>query len=130
MQRTFAIIALATSVSAFTGLTHAEPITADKKTAYEHCDHKAGKMDGLDGNKDGSISKTEFDAFHNLHFTEMDKNKDGNISKEEMQAIHEDMHKKHGKMMGDKYHGMKMPTTDQPTTPSTTTTSTTTSGEK
>lgn len=120
MQRTFAIIALATSVTAFTGLTHAESITGEKKPAYEHCDHKAGKMEGLDGNKDGNISKTEFDAFHNKHFTEMDKNNDGSISKEEMQAIHEGMYKKSGKMMDDKYQNMKMPSTDKPTSAPTT----------
>jgi hypothetical protein len=33
----------------------------------------------MDTNKDGSVSKKEFDAFHNKHFKEIDSNHDGKI---------------------------------------------------
>ena len=58
-----------------------------------------GYFEAMDANKDGAISKKEFDAFHNKHFKEMDSNKDGKISLEEMQAEHSKMHEHKGKHM-------------------------------
>lgn len=49
----------------------------------------------MDTNKDGTISKKEFDAFHNKHFKELDANHDGKVTQEEMQAAHPMMHE-HG----------------------------------
>lgn len=57
----------------------------------------------MDSNKDGSVSKKEFDAFHNKHFKEMDSNKDGKLTPEEMQAAHGHMHE-HGDLhMGKRF---------------------------
>lgn len=49
------------------------------------CEKHASEMDA---NKDGSISKKEFDAFHNKHFKEMDANHDGKITSTEMLAAY------------------------------------------
>ncbi|KAF0205462.1 MAG: signal transduction protein with EFhand [Gallionellaceae bacterium] len=54
-----------------------------------HQGQPCGKhIDEMDANKDGSISKKEFDAFHNKHFKELDANHDGKISQEEMLAAY------------------------------------------
>lgn len=39
----------------------------------------------MDANKDGSISKKEFAAYHDKRFAELDANKDGKLSPEELQ---------------------------------------------
>jgi Ca2+-binding EF-hand superfamily protein len=49
----------------------------------------------MDSNKDGVISKKEFDAFNNKHFKEMDSNHDGKITPEEFQPAHSLMKKDH-----------------------------------
>lgn len=49
----------------------------------------------MDTNKDGVISKKEFDAFHNKHFKEMDANHDGKITIEEFLSAHPPMSKDH-----------------------------------
>jgi Ca2+-binding EF-hand superfamily protein len=49
----------------------------------------------MDANKDGVLTKKEFDVFHNKHFNEMDRNHDGKITPEEMEAAHPKMHKDH-----------------------------------
>ncbi len=123
MQYKWLNITLATSLTAlvnltFANLTHAESPTSKKNQSAAHCNHKAGMMDMIDSNHDGNLSKAEYEAFHNQHFSAMDKNNDGNISKEEMQASHEEMHEKHGKMMGN-MHPEMMPSSEQPTTPAT-----------
>lgn len=38
----------------------------------------------MDKDKDGSVSKKEFDAFHAARFKEMDANKDGKLSEDEI----------------------------------------------
>ena len=54
-----------------------------------HQGQPCGKsFEEMDTNKDGALSKKEFDAFHNKHFKEMDTNHDGKISPEEMQAAY------------------------------------------
>jgi len=50
---------------------------------------------GMDANKDGTISKKEFEAFHNKHFKELDSNKDGKLTEDELQSAHPQMHE-HG----------------------------------
>jgi Ca2+-binding EF-hand superfamily protein len=60
------------------------------------CDTKSGGryFEEMDSNKDGTISKKEFDAFHSKHFKELDANKDGKVTQEEMQAAHPQMHER------------------------------------
>lgn len=53
------------------------------------CPAVEGRFKEMDSNKDGFISKKEFDAEHGKRFKEMDANKDGKISLEEMRAAHE-----------------------------------------
>lgn len=54
-----------------------------------HQGQPCGKhAEGMDANKDGAISKKEFDAFHNKHFKELDANHDGKIVSAEMQAAY------------------------------------------
>lgn len=66
--------------------------------------HKVEKMfDKMDTDKDGSISKKEFDAKHGNMFGTMDSNKDGKISKEEALA-HKKSHHDH---KGHKHDGKK-----------------------
>ncbi len=115
MQHKWLIITLATSLTAFANLTHAESPTSKKNQSPAHCNHNKGMMDMIDSNHDDNISKAEHDAFHNQHFSAMDKNNDGNISKEEMRASHKDMHEKHEKMMGNMPQEM-MPSSVKPTT--------------
>ena len=49
----------------------------------------------MDSNKDGVITKKEFDAFQNKYFKEIDANHDGKITIEEFEAAHPPMHKDH-----------------------------------
>lgn len=42
-----------------------------------------------DANKDGVLSRAEFDANNDARFKEMDKDGDGNVTAEEMRAHHE-----------------------------------------
>lgn len=67
-----------------------------------------GPQDGwmlqeMDANKDGSVSKKEFDAFHAERFKEMDANKDGKVTPEEMEALHKKMMDKCKPRMGDRF---------------------------
>ena len=51
---------------------------------------------GMDDNKDGAISKQEFDDFHNKHFAELDANNDGKITLEEFDACHSEKQEHRG----------------------------------
>ncbi len=62
-----------------------------------HQGQPGGKhVEEMDANKDGAISKKEFDTFHNKHFKELDTNHDGKISPEEMQAAYPNKMHEHG----------------------------------
>jgi len=50
----------------------------------------------LDTNKDGVVTKAEFDAGHAKHFKAMDLNHDGKLTVEEMEAAHDQHHSAHG----------------------------------
>jgi len=56
----------------------------------------------LDTNKDGVVTKAEFDAGHAKHFKAMDANHDGKITVAEMEAAHDQQHDAHGQ-----HHEMK-----------------------
>lgn len=61
------------------------------------CGMKSGGPQGgwmleqMDQNKDGAISKKEYDTFHSDHFKDMDANKDGKVTQDEMDAMHKKM---------------------------------------
>jgi Ca2+-binding EF-hand superfamily protein len=57
----------------------------------------------MDTNKDGVVSKKEFDAFNNKHFKEIDANHDGKITIEEFEEVHSAMHEDH---CDEPHHGM------------------------
>lgn len=53
--------------------------------------HMSKMWKKMDIDKDGSVSKEEFDTFHANKFMRMDANKDGKISKEEKKAYKKSM---------------------------------------
>jgi uncharacterized low-complexity protein len=64
----------------------------DKKAAEGKCGEGKCGFDKLDTDKDGKISKAEYDAAHkdgSGHFTKHDTDKDGFISAAEFKAAHE-----------------------------------------
>lgn len=82
-----------------TGDKGAEGGCGGAKGAEGKCGEGACGMDKMDTNKDGKISKAEYDAAHKNgggNFAKHDTNKDGFISAAEMKAAHE------GKCGGDK----------------------------
>jgi len=52
--------------------------------AKHHGWHDGPCLQELDKNKDGMVSKKEFETFHAARFKEMDANKDGKLTEEEM----------------------------------------------
>jgi Ca2+-binding EF-hand superfamily protein len=54
--------------------------------ARHHGGHEGPCLQELDKNKDGVVSKKEFEAFHAARFKEMDANKDGKLTEEEMDS--------------------------------------------
>jgi Ca2+-binding EF-hand superfamily protein len=66
--------------------------------------HGAGNgslFDRLDTNGDGSISKSEFDAFNAQHFKNLDTNNDGKITPEELRAVQNQIPQNQGIGHGD-----------------------------
>lgn len=79
--------------------------TAGAKPAGDHARHRGHGMRGMgmgggmiaamaDTNKDGAITRAEFDAGVKAHFARMDANADGMVSVEERKAAHEQMRAK------------------------------------
>ncbi len=65
-------------------------------TAFAGADHGKGGWHGRDGmiekldtDKDGAVSKAEFEAKRAADFTAADTNKDGSVSQAELSAFHE-----------------------------------------
>ncbi len=77
-------------------------------SAKHHKGDHAGKkgpmhakmLEKIDTDKDGKISKQEWQAHHDLKFTELDADKDGAISQDEFKAHHQKMMKEHQAKMG------------------------------
>lgn len=59
-------------------------------------DHHKQMWTGMDTDKDGMVSKKEFDTAHADKFKKMDANKDGKVSDEEHMSHHNEMMKNHG----------------------------------
>lgn len=55
------------------------------------CPQGGRMMEQMDQNKDGSISKKEYDSFHSGHFKDMDANNDGKVTQAEMDGLHKKM---------------------------------------
>lgn len=72
----------------------ASPVLAEGHEGQGPGGHKGPRgpehfMEKVDANKDGKVSKEEWNAKGDAMFNESDTNKDGFISKEEAQAFHE-----------------------------------------
>ena len=66
---------------------------AGKHEKPEHEGHPGGPpWREMDTNKDGKISKAEWDAFHARIFSEIDKNGDGSLDQAEFRAHHAGHH--------------------------------------
>jgi hypothetical protein len=60
----------------------------------------AKMLEKMDADKDGKISKQEWQTYHDQKFTELDADKDGAISHDEFKAHHQKMMKEHQSKMG------------------------------
>lgn len=83
------VIALTLGLSQVAYADHHE---GDHKSADgKHCNHKKHGMQDSDTNKDGAISREEFNKAHMAQademFAKMDANKDGKIDQAEREAI-------------------------------------------
>ncbi len=59
-----------------------------KSHEHKKSHHKHDQMwDKMDANKDGGVTKEEFDKAHSEMFTKMDADKDGKITKAEKKAF-------------------------------------------
>lgn len=67
----------------------ASPVLAEEGKSIHHGRGAEHFMKKVDTDKDGKISKPEFMAKADKHFTEADTNKDGFITAEEGKAAHE-----------------------------------------
>jgi len=65
----------------------------------------AKMFEKIDTDKDGKISKQEWQAHHDEKFAELDADKDGAISQDEFKAHHHKMMKAHHNKMGMKGEG-------------------------
>lgn len=80
---------------------------SDHKCPMKDGAHHVKKFEKMDENKDGSVTKAEFDTMHQAHFVKMDQNKDGAISSDEMKAFHEAMHAEHHEKAQEKIDAKK-----------------------
>lgn len=79
-----------TAVAALLGLSFAGGALAEGKGSHKMKGHKAGlhMLKKMDANKDGAVSKEEFDAFSATRFSSGDVNGNG-MSLAEFTALHE-----------------------------------------
>lgn len=64
-------------------------------------------LEMMDTNKDGKVSKEEWQAHHDQRFTEMDTNKDGAITSAEVKEHHGKMREKNAEMCPECQRGKK-----------------------
>jgi len=70
---------------------HADETSCDTKhqsSQSRASSSSAITFNAVDGNGDGAITKTEFDAFNTRHFDGLDGNKDGQLTPQEMMHSH------------------------------------------
>jgi len=93
MKNTIKYIAAVSGFILSAGLAHADGEKCDSPMHNQSgMSHQAFDFKNVDANKDGAISKAEFNSYYSKynakHFKEMDTNKDGKITSEEMQGSH------------------------------------------
>ena len=72
------------------------PKNGDKKAGENKCgENKYGAV-MADTNKDGKVTKEEWDKHHGAMFEHMDANKDGVVDKDEMDKMKAEKRKMHG----------------------------------
>ena len=77
-----------------TGDTSGSKVEHSNKMMHKGHMHKGGmKMEAMDTNKDGMISKEEFMTFHEAMYDAMKKNKDGMVDMKDMRMMHHHMAK-------------------------------------
>jgi Ca2+-binding EF-hand superfamily protein len=67
---------------------HADQANGDKKADGKHGDFSQRILERVDSDKDGKISKAEFDTEGSKLFTKLDENSDGKIAENEMPQRH------------------------------------------
>lgn len=67
---------------------HADQAGNDQPDAKKHGDFTQRVLERVDGDKDGKISKAEFDAEGSKMFAKLDENRDGKIAESEMPQRH------------------------------------------
>lgn len=86
-------------ISVITVLLMAQTVWAscgDKTCKDKSCTHTKGKFfKKMDIDKDGKISKVEFQSMHDKKFAEMDSNSDGFVDKQEKKSFHKAKKAKH-----------------------------------
>ena len=87
-----AILAAITAMTFSLSAEHEPGKSPPKGPPGPHPEHM---IEMMDTDKDGKVSKAEWQAHHEKHFNEMDVNKDGFVTAEEMKAMHEKMREKH-----------------------------------
>ncbi|HEY0664801.1 MAG TPA: hypothetical protein VGD24_01920 [Gallionella sp.] len=101
MSKTIRSIAAVSILSLATTLAFAEGEKCDPRKGHhgqgfhhdgKGCNH-GDMLKDMDADKDGSVSKSEFDSYHAQrqakHFAEMDANQDGKLSGDEMTCKHD-----------------------------------------
>lgn len=110
-KMTLTALSLLVALAASTALaTDAKPPVPGKEGPHHGMGHHMFKE--VDANKDGIISKEEWNANGEKMFNKLDTNHDGKISKEEIKAHHEKMRAKM-----EKHWEHKDESSDRPVTP-------------
>ncbi len=98
MKKKYMLITLATLLGAFC-LQAEKPM---RKGAKKGAAPMAGRMlEMMDTDKDGKVSKAEWQAHHDKKFAEIDADNDGSIVAAEIKAHHQQMQEKRGEMCPD-----------------------------
>jgi hypothetical protein len=80
---------------ALSGAAFAQPSGGGQGSGKKGPEGKGGPVGMMDTDKDGSISRAEWDAFHAEMFQKIDTNGDGLLSADEFKAAHKKMKQMH-----------------------------------